>query len=184
MFSFGRGVALYQIVPMTIVYLVAFCCFPDFLSQSTDPCSFDIQYWVCNPSASHSYSQWGSVRFHTEAPFWWVLQLTVAVHYGSFIISMIKSSLPVYNMTELGWVPTVSIIVRMKPILPICHGTRSSRNLTDTECNILFIWINLLPNHLGLAENIAPDGGPGSNIIWIKIIIQNNTGTILHSSIV
>ncbi len=28
--------------------------------------------------------------------------------------------------------------------------------------------------HPGLAENIAPDGGPGSDITWIEIIIQTN----------
>ena len=28
--------------------------------------------------------------------------------------------------------------------------------------------------HPGLAENIAPDGGPGCDVIWIKIIIQTN----------
>ncbi len=30
------------------------------------------------------------------------------------------------------------------------------------------------PLHPELAENIAPDGGPGSDITWIKIIIQTN----------
>ena len=34
------------------------------------------------------------------------------------------------------------------------------------------------PEHPGLAKNIAPDGGPGSDITWIEII------TILHPAIV
>ena len=54
--------------------------------------------------------------------------------------------------------------------------TSESFSCVSENAETCFSTWHLFPDiyHPGLAENIAPNGGPGSDIIWIKIIKQTN----------